>query len=109
MPEEDIVKSHCNNCGGLRKHKVLYKNNKEDSEKLDEYCSLEWGDYYEMLECCGCEKISMRHKHWFSEDIDDHGRPVLYTTYYPSSQFRQKPDWYHDVGWAFEFGIKDVK
>lgn len=45
----------------------------------------------------------MRHEHWFSEDMDADGRPVVHREWYPPSIVRQKPKW---LRFGFPFNAK---
>ncbi len=56
---------------------------------------VEWHDTYEMLECCGCESVILRHSHEFSED------PGEEISYYPPRVSRRKPTWHSEL--PFEF------
>jgi hypothetical protein len=87
MTEKEIVKAHCNACGHETKHLVVARRVVEDSERIDDYGSVSWTETYEMLECCGCEGVTLRHKSWFSED------PGEETKYYPPRISRQLPKW----------------
>lgn len=48
---------------------------------------INWSDRYEMLECAGCETVSLRQTHWFSEE------PDLEVTHYPPAVSRRMPQW----------------
>lgn len=103
------IQSHCNNCGGVRNHFLLHKEEVLDKEEVDEYSSFEYWDCYEVLKCCGCDKISMRHRSSFSEDRDEFGQEIINTTYYPPSMSRRKPRWMDDISFSLNFGIDNIK
>lgn len=95
--EPEIVKAHCNTCGGTRKahRRARYEKYETDRE-------TDWSNTIEILECCGCEGLSMRHEFWFSEwdefDYDpitgDEIRiPGVKTTIWPPQRTRKKPEW----------------
>ena len=100
--ETKIVKAHCNHCGGERQQFVRYAYVKGDG---DEQC--QWSHTYEVLECCGCEALSVRHQHWFSEwddyEFDDSSGiptrriPGIVTSYYPPALAREMPRWFSKV------------
>lgn len=96
MAEKDkveILKAHCNQCGGERRHELLHHETIRGSEVVDKRFAIDWADRYEMLKCCGCENVAMRHLHWFSEDMGSDGRPTVYTSYYPPATSRREPRW----------------
>ena len=94
--ETSVTKAHCNNCGGKRKALVraTFSSPGSDTE-------TSWQDTYDILECCGCEQLKIRHDFWFSEwdeiGEDEHGNPCMIpgvkTTYWPPPIKRKKPDW----------------
>lgn len=105
-------KAHCRTCGGERWHKIIHK----ESRRWDDDQYQIWGaDSYEIIECCGCETISFRHTHSFSEDHDGQGNPVAHKDYYPPAPTRGKPDWVDnlllslllDETWIY-FLLKDI-
>ena len=75
------VKANCNTCGGERNTFVRARysipGRNEDG--------LEWRTTMEILECCGCENLSMRREFWFC------GLAGI-TTYWPPKQ-AYTPDW----------------
>jgi len=96
-PSSQVVKAHCNECGGERKaHKrASHTVNGKDGE-------ASWSNTYEVLECCGCSNMSVRHTFSFSEwdqfDSDPlTGQPRLVPgikeTYWPPPTKRRKPEW----------------
>jgi len=96
-----VVKAHCNKCVGERNHEVLHGENIERSDLIDERYEVEWCDGYDMLRCCGCETITLRHTYWFSEDMNPDGGPIVYTTYYPPAVSRREPEWLLQLGDVF--------
>ena len=95
--ESEIVKALCNQCDGERN---AYRRASHTVEGNDEEVS--WSDTYDVLECCGCSGISVRHEFWFSEwDQFDQdpitGQPSMIpgvkVNYWPPPTNRKKPDW----------------
>lgn len=90
------IKAHCNRCGGLTNSWVRAEHTVVGSDG-----PISWSDTFEILECCGCDTLSVRHKYWFSEwddfDHDEYGqiimRPGIKETYYPAPTVRTKPVW----------------
>lgn len=99
--EAKIDMAHCNKCGGERRHEILHSETIRDSEIIDGQYSIDWGDCYEMLKCCGCETVALRHQHWFSEDMEPDGRPVIHTNYYPPAASRREPRWLNSIDDGF--------
>ena len=62
-------------------------------------------DSYEMLKCCGCSSIKLRHVEWCSEYYDEQGNTIPRTLYYPPAAFRPHPRWFVDL--MLEVSFKD--
>lgn len=93
-----ITKAYCSNCLGERRHEILHNEKiyfSQDNE--DGHPIVDGENIYNLLKCCGCEGITLQHKHWFSEDIGDYGKPVLHVEYYPHATYRAEPDWLYDL------------
>lgn len=96
--ETRILLAHCNVCGGEKNQfaRAAYVKEGGDEES-------QWSHTYEVLECCGCGTLSVRHQHWFSEwdqfEYDDEGVstyriPGVTTSYYPPALAREMPRWF---------------
>jgi Domain of unknown function (DUF4145) len=66
---------------------VLFTHTNSDTAEAESYGKISWKDTYEMLGCCGCESVTLRHTHDFSEEPEPDVR------YYPPSVSRPKPPW----------------
>lgn len=89
--DDEIVRSHCNTCGRVTKHLVLHVKETRDSEELEDYGPIFWDNTYELLECRGCESISLKHTNIFepTEEVD--------VTIYPPRVTRRKPHWFYQI------------
>jgi hypothetical protein len=98
---QTVVKGHCNICGGEKNafRRASHTVRGNDGE-------VSWSDTYEILECCGCSGMAVRHSSWFSEwDTLDNdpvtGRPRIIpgveVSYWPPPTRRKKPDWGDDL------------
>ncbi len=100
VEESKVVKAHCNKCKGERSAfvRATHTVNGSDGE-------VNWKHTYDVLECCGCQNIFIRHEFWFSEwdeivyDPDgtmtmQHG---VQTKYWPPPIRRNKPDWSSEI------------
>jgi len=63
------MKVFCLECNHTNKHRVVTSLD----GKGEEWCPSEgwgvgWTDGYQVIQCEGCETVSFRHLHWFSED-----------------------------------------
>jgi Domain of unknown function (DUF4145) len=107
----EIVKAHCNKCDGERNayRRASHAVNQRDGE-------ISWSDTYDVLECCGCNSISVRHEHWFSEwddfDLDSvTGQPKLIpgikVTSWPPPTKRRKPEWVDNLDDDVLRGVAD--
>ena len=101
-----IIKAHCNVCGGGRRQEVLRE---EVSDWNDDESGISSSASYEMIKCCGCEGISLRHSSWCSEDLDNSGDPVETIRYYPPETFRQEPSWLWELSCACSPGDRSVE
>jgi hypothetical protein len=59
-----------------------------DEKEIEDCGLVSWQDTFEMLECCGCETVMLRHSHWFSENYPD-----VTVSYYPPAVSRRRPAW----------------
>lgn len=96
-PSPEISEAHCNNCGGVRK---AFKQASHTVRGTN--LETSWSDTFDVLECCGCGGISVRHKQWFSEweqIISDpitgapRMTPGTKVVYWPPPTKRKKPHW----------------
>lgn len=93
---DSIIKAHCGNCRGSTNTWVRAGHTVNGSDG-----PTSWSDKYEVLQCCGCDTVSVRREYWFSEwdelDEDEYGRmimrPGIKETYYPALTVRAKPAW----------------
>lgn len=91
-----IIKAHCNKCRGLTNSWVRAEHTVSGNDG-----PISWSDSFEVLQCCGCDTLSVRQEHWFSEwdemDYDEYGRlvmrPGIKEVYYPAPTVRAKPEW----------------
>ncbi len=83
---ETHTRAPCRRCHTETKHLVLNSRVTQGSDEAGGH-PLSWADKYEMLECCGCELVSLRHLHWSSDTGEDD------VTYYPPPVSRQAPVW----------------
>jgi Domain of unknown function (DUF4145) len=105
-----IVQSHCNKCGQETKHDVLMERKHSASEMVDPYNGIEvsWSTTYSMLECRGCEEVSLCRATWCSEDYPmDEPSP---NTYFPPRVSRHKPAWMDrlSVPEEYEFLLDEI-
>lgn len=96
-------KSYCNKCVGTRSHEVLHKEVASWNDEVAEHVHIYGSDTYEMVRCCGCDHISVRHQSVFSENVNSEGELIIDTQYYPPAIFRSKPRWFTEV-WSV-FGL----
>lgn len=92
---EITLKAHCNKCLGWKNHLVAYSEDTRWSDELDGSGGMyiDGGDEWTLLKCRGCDAIRLRHRHWFSEICDEHGRPIINEEFFPPTISRQKPLW----------------
>jgi hypothetical protein len=81
---------HCNECGHETLHKLLKLIRKSRDYDEDQY-SISFGSNWRILQCCGCEEVTMSRVDWCSED-SPHFDPYV-PTYFPPRVSRRKPSW----------------
>jgi hypothetical protein len=92
--EPTIERAHCNECGHKTKHYVVATRVQDGSELYQDHpydpgVELKWSTTYDLLECCGCETVSIKRTYWFSEF--NPGEEEV--EYYPPRLSRRLPDW----------------
>ncbi len=92
----DYLRVFCSQCGGLTKHVVCaeYRKKSIDYQKADDG-PLEFDQVHiwQILECCGCERVQAR-KWWEHEVYDEEwGAGELLAVYYPPPMARTIPEW----------------
>ncbi|MBY5571772.1 DUF4145 domain-containing protein [Rhizobium leguminosarum] len=95
-----IVKAPCNKCRGLTNSWVRAEHTVTGNDG-----PISWSDSFEVLQCCGCDTLSVRQEHWFSEwdemDYDQYGRmvmrPGIKEVYFPAPTVRAKPEWFDTI------------
>jgi hypothetical protein len=84
------MKAHCNNCGPYRTHSVLAR---VERHWDDDEARIDGTDVYQLLECGGCERVTLRHDSWNSYETDEDGQLTTTTVYYPPAISRKQPEW----------------
>ena len=64
----------------------------QGSQTIEKDFAIDWSNTYSLLECCGCEEISVKRTSWFSEDPDYES-----VEYYPTRVSRRQPPWLEDI------------
>ncbi len=82
--------SHCNECGQETKHEIVHKASKRRTYDDDQY-SVDVGSDWTIVQCCGCEEVSIRRVDWCSEDDRQDGPNP--PTFFPARVSRRQPDW----------------
>ena len=88
-----IIKAHCNKCLRETKHFSIAERSSTGSENVDPHGwnEISWKTTFKMLECCGCENVSLQRKFYFSEydDVEEEC--------YPPPISRQLPKWIYGL------------
>jgi hypothetical protein len=88
----DKFKAFCATCKNQTNHVVAQSIDTFGSEIVyfgpgeNDMDSIDWRDWYQIIQCLGCDTFSFRHKNWFSEaqeyfgpnDFDDGTTTALY-------------------------------
>jgi hypothetical protein len=83
----DTIKSHCNNCLASTNHEILHTKKKVFEEAEGEQISFWEIMLYQLVECRGCENISLRRTYRCA------GMPTEDVDYFPPAISRQMPKW----------------
>ena len=96
---------HCNRCLCETKHFLIATHSQEISE-LYEGVNIWWHTDYALLECCGCEHVTLRRECTCSEnsltvtgfdgeEVEDYYYPEV--TFYPPQVSRRLPNWHKEL------------
>ena len=94
------VEANCNNCGGKRRAFVqaTYSVGDHQPYQIDEYLDhtvlVGWDTTMEILECCGCKRLSVRRRRWFSEWDPNFEKEEI--SYWPPQQ-HPLPEWHSQL------------
>ena len=92
-------KVYCDECKGIRNHTVKAQHRIVEE---DEDAGISFTQVYEILQCDGCERVSMLKRTNFSEDFTYATNPVTGEAIcefdwneeqYPAPSYRREPDW----------------
>lgn len=86
----EFLWSHCNECGRETKHDVVHRADRRRSYDDDQY-SVDVGSVWKVLQCRGCEEVTLQRIDWCSEDDPMDGPGPA--TYFPPRVSRRKPAW----------------
>lgn len=99
----EIRKAHCNKCLRETKHFVVAERCNSGSEEVGNgHYEISWKTTYKMLECCGCEDVSLQRMFYFSESDD------VDVEYYPPQISRQIPKWSEELPREWSELLKEV-
>lgn len=90
------LKCDCNSCHTHTIHDVLFEKKDKGTENFNDEFSIDWETDWRVIQCRGCESISMRRDSSHSENTDEQGRPITTTTYFPPRTFRELPKWFKE-------------
>ena len=89
----ELVKAHCNTCGGNKNHIVLHQEKTEWREDVGDDGHWVGGEeLYFLIKCAGCDAVHLKHESWFPEKD-----PTPEIFHYPPRLARRKPDWFHEL------------
>lgn len=87
--------SYCNECSRETKHDLVHRADRQRTFTQfygdDERYSVEVGSVWKVLQCRGCEEVTLQRFDWCSEDDPTDGPGPA--TYFPPRVSRRKPAW----------------
>jgi hypothetical protein len=101
---------HCNQCQQETNHAVLFAHQISYDEAVDDerQIGVYGSDTYSLIQCRGCDDVRGLREHWFSEDTDADGDPIIYTECYPPNVTRPLPDWHWSLSHPLRSLLKEV-
>lgn len=96
------LKSHCNRCRQETSHVAVFKKQNEVSADIEGVGEIYWVTTHRLLECCGCQDISLSKAVYFSEADD------IQTHFYPPRVSRHKPAWHGELPTDYEQLLVEV-
>lgn len=93
--ETEVLWSHCNECGQETKHDVVHRADGHRTHTQfygdGDRHSVDVGSVWKVLQCRGCEEVTLRRVDWCSEDDPMDGPSPA--TYFPPRVSRRTPAW----------------
>lgn len=86
MTETNKLRIICRQCGQMTNHKVIHQLTKQSNP--DDYF---WHTSWQIVECLGCNDISLREETVTEDDIDEYGQGTPVEKLYPSRISGRKP------------------
>lgn len=86
-----MIKAHCNKCQRETNQEIICTETTSWEDEIDEGVILYGKDVYEMLKCCGCDSIILRHQEYFCDE------PSSTFHHYPPAISRPEPKWLHEL------------
>ncbi|WP_010490787.1 DUF4145 domain-containing protein [Pseudomonas sp. S9] len=101
MPPKQLS-SFCNRCSGTTNHTKLHELIQEWAGNHDGF-GYEYSKTTSLLQCKGCEEVTLRVDHWHSEydAIDE-------TEYYPPRISRRPPKWEKDLPYEWRKMLREI-
>lgn len=88
--QPEVPWSHCNECGHETKHDIVHQADRRRTYDDDQY-PVEVGTVWKVLQCRGCEEVTLQRNDWCSENDPMDGPGP--TTYFPPRVSRRQPAW----------------
>jgi hypothetical protein len=89
--DSKVEKLHCNRCGHTTKHETLHSREHRGSADVETVGEVWWNDHYDLLECLGCESVTLRWTHVFSENSEEE------VYFFPPRVSRHVPQWHWNL------------
>lgn len=105
----EITSAHCNSCLQKTKHLIVAERINSGSENIytnDAYSGdaieISWSTTFRMLECRGCENVSLQKRFYHSEYFE------VEEEFYPPQISRQLPKWHNELPEEWHALLKEV-
>lgn len=102
MTDEEIVRIHCNACSRVTRHMVRASHTSVHQDEVKDMGPAEERETFEILECMGCEELSVRQ----TAEHEVYGEAT--PRFYPAPISRRTPRWKDGLPWSLQAVLTEV-
>jgi hypothetical protein len=111
MEGERTTRIHCNRCSTQTSHRLLADktlwgwHEEPVADFVDHPDEADWREDYELLQCCGCDDVCLKHS---TRDISISPEVPPIVHFYPPRSFRRRPNWFSNLPPDIEAVLNEV-